>query len=80
MRRIGGHAHATPDYLRVRLTENGTGMSDEVARRAFEPFVWPLLFDQGKPMQPRLGVGLAFGCVKQSGGQTELSSTPRAKG
>lgn len=68
----GGQADTAPDYLRVRLADNGAGMSDEVQRRAFEPFF------SSKPGQRGAGLGLslAFGFVKQSGGQIELASVP----
>jgi len=58
------------DHVRVRLRDNGAGMSEEVLRRAFEPFF------STKPGGRRAGLGLslAFGFVKQSGGQIELAS------
>lgn len=58
------------DHVRVRLRDTGTGMSEEVQRRAFEPFF------STKPGGRRAGLGLslAFGFVKQSGGQIELAS------
>lgn len=58
------------DHVRVRLCDNGAGMSEEVLRRAFEPFF------STKPGGRRAGLGLslAFGFVKQSGGQIELAS------
>lgn len=58
------------DHVRVRLRDTGAGMSEEVLRRAFEPFF------STKPGGRRTGLGLslAFGFVKQSGGQIELAS------
>lgn len=60
--------------LRIALTDNGAGMSEETRRRAFEPFF------STKAGSRRAGVGLslAFGFVKQSGGHIELASTPGA--
>jgi CheY-like chemotaxis protein len=60
------------ECLRIRLADNGAGMTEEVQRRAFEPFF------STKAGSRRSGVGLslAFGFVKQSGGHIELSSTP----
>lgn len=58
--------------LCICLHDNGAGMTQEVQRRAFEPFF------STKAGSRRAGVGLslAFGFVKQSGGHIELSSTP----
>ncbi|RYG85673.1 MAG: response regulator, partial [Alphaproteobacteria bacterium] len=58
--------------LRVRLADNGAGMSDEVQRRAFEPF----FSTKAGQRSAGLGLSLAFGFVKQSGGQIELASMP----
>jgi signal transduction histidine kinase len=59
-----------PDYLRMRVADNGAGMPDEVQRRAFEPFFSTKASNRGAG----LGLSLAFGFVKQSGGQIELAS------
>ncbi|QOY94327.1 response regulator [Massilia sp. UMI-21] len=61
-----------PALLRVRLTDNGSGMSEELQRRAFEPFFSSKKGKRGAG----LGLSLAFGFVKQSGGQIELASVP----
>lgn len=60
-----------PGYLRVRVADNGAGMSEEVQRRAFEPF-----FTTRAGKGGGLGLSLVFGFVKQSGGQVELASAP----
>ncbi len=57
------------DYIRVRLRDNGAGMSEEVQRRAFEPF----FTTKTGGRRAGLGLSLAFAFVKQSGGQIELS-------
>jgi signal transduction histidine kinase len=59
-------------YVRIRLTDNGCGMPEEVQRRAFEPFF------STRAGQRRSGIGLslAFAFVKQSGGHIELASKP----
>lgn len=59
-----------PRYLRVRFSDNGAGMTDEVQRRAFEPF----FSTRAGKRSAGLGLSLAFGFVKQSGGQIELGS------
>lgn len=66
----GGQDGEAPDYLRIRFADNGAGMSDEVQRRAFEPFYSTKAGKRGAG----LGLSLAFGFVKQSGGQIELAS------
>lgn len=65
-------AAGAPRHVRVRLADNGAGMTDEVQRRACEPFF------STKPGSRRAGLGLslAFAFVKQSGGQLDLASTP----
>ncbi len=69
---LPGHAQAdeAPGYLRVRLTDNGPGMDEEVQRRAFEPF----FSTKAGRRSAGLGLSLAFGFVRQSGGQIELAS------
>ncbi|MET0980913.1 MAG: response regulator [Telluria sp.] len=60
------------ECLRIRLTDSGAGMTEEVQRRAFEPF----FSTKAGGRRSGVGLSLAFGFVKQSGGHIELSSTP----
>jgi signal transduction histidine kinase len=68
----GGETGDAPSYARVRVSDDGAGMTEEVQRRAFEPF---FSTRTGK-RSGGLGLSLVFGFVKQSGGQIELAGRP----
>ncbi len=58
------------EYVAISLTDNGSGMTDEVKARLFEPFFTT------KEAAGRNGLGLAttYGIVKQSGGSIGVES------
>lgn len=58
------------DYVRIRVSDTGTGMSKDVLRRALEPFFTT------KPVDKGTGLGLpqAYGFASQSGGMLDLDS------
>ncbi len=59
-------------FVRVAVTDDGEGMSEEVAARAFEPFFTT------KPAGKGTGLGLAsvYGTARQVGGDVTLTTRP----
>ncbi|MET0494872.1 MAG: response regulator [Actinoplanes sp.] len=61
-------------YMRLRVSDTGTGMSQATIDRAFEPFFTT------KPKGQGTGLGLAtiYGIVTQAGGYVQIESAPDA--
>jgi signal transduction histidine kinase/ActR/RegA family two-component response regulator len=59
------------ECVRLSFTDNGVGMSEAVKERAFEPF----FSTKGVGKGSGLGLSMAYGFVKQSGGHIDIEST-----
>jgi len=59
-------------YVRVRVRDNGTGMSAEVLAKAFEPFFTTKDVGEGSG----LGLSMVYGFAKQSSGHVTIMSRP----
>jgi signal transduction histidine kinase len=65
------HGDSSADHVLIEIADTGVGMPEEVLQRAFEPFFTTKPTGQGTG----LGLSMAYGFVKQSGGEIALQST-----
>lgn len=61
------------DYLRIVVEDTGCGMPKDIASRALEPFFTTKPLGQGTG----LGLSMAYGLMRQSGGHLCIDSTPQ---
>ncbi|MFP4083465.1 MAG: sensor histidine kinase [Desulfonatronovibrio sp.] len=59
------------DHVRVRVTDNGCGISHENLKRIFEPF-----FTTKEKHGTGLGLSITYGLVKKLGGELSVESEP----
>lgn len=69
---LAGAALPRGDYIVLRVSDNGSGMEEEIRQRAFEPFFTTKSFGLGSGM----GLSMVLGFAEQSGGALTLDSTP----
>jgi signal transduction histidine kinase/ActR/RegA family two-component response regulator len=61
----------TEDWVEVRITDTGIGMTEEVKKRVFDPF-----FTTKGVTNSGLGMSVSYGIVKRHGGEILIESEP----
>jgi PAS domain S-box-containing protein len=71
---IAGQPIANGEYVRVSVSDTGTGMPPEIARKAIQPFFTTKESGKGTG----LGLSMVYGFVTQSGGAMRICDAPGA--
>src|SRR5690606_6035604 len=66
------HGFTQSDYILLRVSDTGAGMTPEVMARAFEPFYTTKPIGQGTG----LGLSMVYGYIKQAKGYVDIQSQP----
>lgn len=61
-----------PSVVRLRISDNGPGMTPDVIRRCFEPY----FSTKGRAIATGMGLGMARGVAESAGGAIEVHSEP----
>src|SRR5687768_7676714 len=71
---VSGSGHAIPEgsYVKLEVSDTGSGMDDTTKQRVFEPF----FSTKGPGKGSGLGLSTVYGVVKQLGGDVTVESTP----
>lgn len=67
-----GQLHPKGSFVQIAVSDNGSGMPDDVLASAFEPFFSTKKTGKGSG----LGLSMVYGFVKQSGGDIDIESQP----
>jgi len=68
----GAESQPTADFVRIAVSDTGTGMDNDTLVRVFEPFFTTKPPGEGNG----LGLSMVYGFVQQSGGDVRIASTP----
>ena len=63
--------HSAEDWVEVRISDTGIGMTEEVKRRIFDPF-----FTTKGVTNSGLGMSVSYGIIKRHGGEILVESEP----
>ena len=70
---VAPHSELVPgQYVMIEVCDTGSGMTQEVKNRIFEPFYTT----KGRDKGTGLGLSMVFGFIKQSGGHINVSTEP----